>query len=52
MTYREQQRRRYRTPVYSLIGYLLCTVWPVLVAVILIAHKPLRKETYGGGRID
>lgn len=36
MTYREQKRRGHRTPVFALIGYLLCTVWPLVVAAILV----------------
>jgi len=36
MTYREQKRRGHSTPVFALIGYLLCTVWPLLVAAILV----------------
>ena len=36
MTYREQKRRGHKTPVFALIGYLLCTVWPLVVAAILV----------------
>lgn len=35
MTFREQKRRGPRTPVPALIVYLLCTVWPLVVAIIV-----------------
>lgn len=44
MTYREQRRRGKRTPVHSAIGYLLCTVWPVVAAVMVIFYRPVEQE--------
>ena len=43
MTSREQKQKNVKSPVFSLIGYLLCTVWPVTVAAILVAvgHEAL-----------
>ncbi len=41
MTYREQKRSGRSTPLFVLIGYLLCTVWPVVVAVVLIFYRPV-----------
>lgn len=40
MTYREQKRRGHRTPVFAIIGYILCTVWPLVVAVLVIFFRP------------
>ncbi len=37
MTYREQKRKSVKSPLFSLIGYVLCTVWPVTVAAVLVA---------------
>ena len=34
MTYQEQKRQERPSLVFNLIGYLLCTVWPLLVAAI------------------
>lgn len=36
MTYKEQKRTKEVTPIFALIGYLTCTIWPLLVATILI----------------
>lgn len=47
MTYREQKRKNVKSPLFSLIGYFLCTVWPVTVAAILVAigHEALVGES-------
>ncbi|MCF6275858.1 MAG: hypothetical protein L3J05_08865 [Robiginitomaculum sp.] len=37
MTYREQKRSNLKSPLFTLIGYVLCTVWPVTVAGTLVA---------------
>ncbi|MGO4909429.1 hypothetical protein ACEN2J_13985 [Pseudorhodobacter sp. W20_MBD10_FR17] len=39
MTYQEQRRQGRSSPMYNLIGYLLCTVWPVLVAAFLVMAR-------------
>ncbi|WP_136444003.1 hypothetical protein [Pacificoceanicola onchidii] len=39
LTYQEQKRRGQSSPVYSLIGYLLCTVWPVVATVMVVFYK-------------
>jgi cytochrome c oxidase assembly factor CtaG len=39
MTYREQRRTTLVSPLYRLIGYLACTVWP-LVAVVFVVTSP------------
>lgn len=39
MTYQEQRRQGRSSPVYNMIGYLLCTVWPVLIAAILVIAR-------------
>ncbi len=36
MTYKEQKKSNRTTPVFVFIGYLACTVWPLLVAVMLV----------------
>ncbi len=43
MTYCEQKRKKIKSPLFSLIGYFLCTVWPVTVAAVLVAigHEAL-----------
>lgn len=38
MTYREQRRRGQITPVFRFIGYCLCMVWPVVVAVMALGQ--------------
>lgn len=49
-TYREQQRRGDNAPVRVVTGYLLCTVWPMVVAVMMIFHKPLKGQAAGFGQ--
>ncbi|SFF03475.1 hypothetical protein SAMN04488523_11575 [Sulfitobacter brevis] len=39
MTYREQKKREDVTPMFALIGCILCTVWPLVVAAILLYSK-------------
>lgn len=39
LTYQEQKRRGENTPVYAFIGYLLCTVWPVVATVMVVFYK-------------
>lgn len=39
MTYREQKRKELRSPLFTLIGYVLCSVWPIVVAVILLFER-------------
>jgi hypothetical protein len=39
MTYQEQRRLGRSTPMYNIISYLLCTVWPLLVAAILVIAR-------------
>jgi len=43
MTYREQQRNNVKSPLFCLIGYVLCTVWPLTVVIVLgaIGHGAL-----------
>ncbi len=40
LTYKEQKRRGHRTPIFNLIGFMLCMVWPVVAAVMVIFYKP------------
>lgn len=44
MTYREQQRRRQITPVFTLIGYVLCLIWPVVAAVMVVLSRRLARQ--------
>ncbi len=45
MTFREQRLKGVRTPVHVAIGYVLCTAWPAVVAVILIFYKPRLQDS-------
>jgi multisubunit Na+/H+ antiporter MnhE subunit len=45
MTYIEQQRRGHITPVFTLIGYGLCLVWPLVAAVMMLAHRRLSRQS-------
>lgn len=36
MTYREQKRKQQKSPLFTLIGYVLCSVWPAVIAFILL----------------
>jgi len=38
-TYREQKKSATVTPIFALIGYLLCIVWPLVVAAVLVLSK-------------
>ncbi|EPX75646.1 hypothetical protein [Salipiger mucosus] len=40
LTYQEQKRRGHKTPVYTVIGYVLCAVWPLVAAVMVIFYRP------------
>lgn len=51
MTYREQQRRGERSPVYSVIGYLLCTIWPVVAAFMVIFYRPIPAKAATASRL-
>jgi len=44
MTYREQKARGDITPVFKFIGYALCTVWPLVVAVVVLFSRRLRDQ--------
>ena len=48
MTYREQKRRGHSTPIYAAIGYLLCTVWPVVVAFMVIVCRQKDNSSLAG----
>ena len=37
MTYQEQKRRRKPSPIFNLISYVLCVLWPLALGAILIA---------------
>lgn len=37
MTYQEQKRRRKPSPLFNLISYVLCVLWPLALGAILIA---------------
>ncbi len=39
MTYREQKKSGTVTPIFALIGALLCTVWPLVVAMVLVLSR-------------
>ncbi|WP_425102248.1 hypothetical protein [Tropicibacter sp. S64] len=51
LTYQEQKKRGQSTPVYTAIGYLLCMVWPVVAAVMLVFYRPREAGTWAG-RLD
>ncbi len=36
MTYQEQRRHGQQSIVFNMIGYVLCTVWPLLAAAMLV----------------
>ncbi len=40
LTFREQRSRGARTPFHAAAGYVLCTVWPAVVAVMVIFYRP------------
>ncbi|MFN4128278.1 MAG: hypothetical protein ACK4GC_00440 [Paracoccaceae bacterium] len=44
MTHQEQKRQDRPSPLFNLIGYLACTVWPLVAAAALIAAwwRPVR----------
>lgn len=44
MTYQEQKRQDHPSPMFNLIGYLACTVWPLVAAAALVAvwRRPAR----------
>lgn len=46
MTYREQQLSNVKSPVFCLIGYVLCMVWPLTVVLVLgaIGHGALTRK--------
>ncbi len=52
MTYREQKRSGHITPVYSMIGYMLCMIWPVVAAVMMIFYRPKAAEMPESSRLD
>jgi hypothetical protein len=39
MTYHEQKKRGHQTPVFVMIGYVSCMVWPLVGAVMFYTHK-------------
>jgi hypothetical protein len=39
MTYREQRQIGQKSVVYNVIGYVACTFWPLVVAVILMSLR-------------
>lgn len=39
MTYREQKRKQLKSPLFTLIGYVLCSIWPIVIAFILIFYR-------------
>lgn len=45
LTWREQKNRGERTPVYNFIGYLLCTIWPIVAAVTAIVYRPWQQQS-------
>ena len=46
MTYREQQRNHVKSLLFCSIGYILCTVWPLTIIVVLgaIGHDALTRK--------
>ncbi|WP_226561913.1 hypothetical protein [Salipiger thiooxidans] len=52
LTYREQKRRGEESPVYTLIGYVCCSVWPVVAAVMLVFYAPLLSDSEVSERDD
>ncbi|MFW2541572.1 hypothetical protein ACN2XU_02940 [Primorskyibacter sp. 2E107] len=46
LTYQEQKRRAQSTPVYMLIGYMLCMVWPAVATVMVVLYRPGRAASW------
>jgi len=42
MTWREQVRTGRRSPLMSVLGILACTLWPLALAVFLVAIRWLK----------
>lgn len=40
MTVREQRNKKVKAPIRLVVGYLLCAVWPAVVAVMVIFYRP------------
>ncbi len=40
MTHQEQKRQHRPNPFDSLIGYLICTIWPLAVLFMIASQKP------------
>lgn len=43
MTFREQRKRGHVTPMFTILGYILCIVWP-LVAASMMAFQRLATQ--------
>lgn len=46
MTYQEQRRHSHQSLGFNLMGYILCTLWPLLAAVMLILVRYHPAEAY------
>jgi hypothetical protein len=46
MSYQEQKRQERPSLMFNLIGYLACTTWPLVAALIFIAarRRPVRLQ--------
>ncbi|EIE49050.1 hypothetical protein AL036_14710 [Salipiger aestuarii] len=45
MTFREQRSKGISTRVHIAAGYMLCTAWPAVVAVMVIFYKPMLQDS-------
>ena len=52
MTYREQRKSGHVTPVYSMIGYMLCMIWPVVLAAMMLFSRGSGRQTVNTSRVD
>jgi uncharacterized membrane protein len=46
MTYQEQRRHVHQSLGINLMGYVLCTLWPLLAAVMLVLVRYHPAEAY------
>lgn len=40
LTYSEYRQRRAGRRAYPLLGHLLCTLWPLVALVLVVAYRP------------
>lgn len=45
LTYNEQKQRGGTVPVRAAIGFLLCTVWPLVIAIMVLFYAPFPRRS-------